>query len=407
MSLGNVDLANLTFEQLDEFLSIKEPENVRLDYKAQCPDDIENIMCAFANTLGGLIVIGVDEDRTTNEPIWPPVGKTTYLQDVKKGLIERLQSKANNAVYPPVAVEISKVVENEHVQGKVLIVVKVHQSKLSPHAVNQRREALVYERTNNQGKPYRLADIDQIQAMLKRRNDIEDMRNQFIAFEHESMSHIHGDANAAVRWVAIQPYFPIDYHMTIKQTETYLKNAFLSYKPGNTSRVHDGAYKSFTDYHDGKSVYSGKCKLSTKGQLYLSELSFDNANRSTVPSDHHLASGTQFKYYDLIPLVQMMAHTIIDAGKVYAEIQELRPEFYTVSYGVKGFGVIKFQLKGAANANSNYPYRTLERELSASYSDLTTNRKKFLSDLVEDMYLSLDFDQSYSERMKQEVMSIV
>lgn len=403
MSLWSADLDSLTFEQLDEFLSIKEPENVRLDYKAQCPGDIENIMCAFANTLGGLIVIGVHEDRVTNEPVWPPQAGIDQLQSAEKGLVERIQSKANNAVYPPVAIEISNVVENRHAPGKVLVVVKVHLSKLSPHAVSQRTRALVYERSKNQAQPYQLADIDQIQAMLKRRTDIEKLRYEFVEFEHLSMGHIFNKTGAPLRWLAIQPYFPIDYLLKIKESEECLDNSFNQQHSGTVSRVHDGAYKTYRGHYFNQTyLFSGNCKLSTKGQFYFCEVSYDFVERH---KGQRYAEGMPV-LYDLNPLIRMLATSLTDIGKLYQGLHNLRPEYYSVQYGVKEFQNVHFQMKGFGNAKSIYPYQTLEREFNATLSDLTENRGCFLSQIVEDMFLTLDFDRSFNEHVSARVKEV-
>src|SRR5688572_12029863 len=96
-SLWAIDIEQLTTELLDEFLHAKQPEGMKLDYKASFTKDLESLICAFANTYGGMIVIGVDEDKKTNTPIWPPVDLAP-LQDVEPGLDMRVFQKASDAI---------------------------------------------------------------------------------------------------------------------------------------------------------------------------------------------------------------------------------------------------------------------------------------------------------------------
>jgi hypothetical protein len=66
-----------------------QPEGARLDYKGIAfPKDLSKTIAAFANTLGGLIILGVDADKKTNTPIWPPVAG----MPMEAGLSERVQA---------------------------------------------------------------------------------------------------------------------------------------------------------------------------------------------------------------------------------------------------------------------------------------------------------------------------
>ena len=81
-------------------LSAKYREGTRYDYKLGFPSKLEKTIAAFANTLGGLILLGIDSDKTTNTPIWPAV--TGLLS--RAGLEEQVYQKATEAIYPPVRV---------------------------------------------------------------------------------------------------------------------------------------------------------------------------------------------------------------------------------------------------------------------------------------------------------------
>ncbi len=209
MSLWNNSLESLTFEQLDEFLRAKLPEGNRLDYKLDMPGDLAKIIAAFANTLGGLIVFGVEEDTKKNEPICPPNPVTGKGMPKGRRLREQVVQIARDAIYPPVSVRFSPVIENKHLPGKdcVLLAIRVDESRDAPHAVEKRREVNVYERTDNTTTPYRLAEIDRISELLRRRQKIEDERERLLQSEIDRARSLLTN-DLPLRWAAVIPCFP-------------------------------------------------------------------------------------------------------------------------------------------------------------------------------------------------------
>src|SRR5437667_12250733 len=85
MSLWLKSVSEITFDDVDAFCRLGIPEDTRLDYKVDIaepapakgahPAGLEKLIAAFANTLGGDIILGVDADKRENKPIWPPQGK--------------------------------------------------------------------------------------------------------------------------------------------------------------------------------------------------------------------------------------------------------------------------------------------------------------------------------------------
>ena len=56
------DLDKKTYEDVLSFLQEAIPEGVRLDYRRDFPINLEKTIAALANTEGGVILIGVEED---------------------------------------------------------------------------------------------------------------------------------------------------------------------------------------------------------------------------------------------------------------------------------------------------------------------------------------------------------
>ncbi len=130
------DLERKTYADVDAFLKERIPEGPRLDYKREIPKDIERTISAMANSEGGLIVIGVDEERATRTPKLPPDGIALA------GQAERVQSKAYQAIHEPItALDIGTIPFPDDGERGVLVV-RIHPSERAPHAVDQGRTVL-------------------------------------------------------------------------------------------------------------------------------------------------------------------------------------------------------------------------------------------------------------------------
>ena len=79
--------------------------------------------------MGGVWVIGVDTDKTTNRPILPPVG-------VKRepGIEEQITQSALTGVYPGITPDV-RVVDIPDQADRVLVFVRVPESIEAPHAI--------------------------------------------------------------------------------------------------------------------------------------------------------------------------------------------------------------------------------------------------------------------------------
>src|SRR4051794_28072977 len=94
----------ITFEDVEDFCAQRRPEGIRLDYKADVPKDLAKIVAAFANTLGGAVLLGVQADQTKNEPVLPVKGMPEA-----RGLADRVVSICQDNPYPPIRPEVKVV----------------------------------------------------------------------------------------------------------------------------------------------------------------------------------------------------------------------------------------------------------------------------------------------------------
>jgi hypothetical protein len=241
MSLWTTPVNQIDFPLLDGFLKGRPNEGVRLDFKAQVPKDLAKIISAFANTIGGIIILGVEEN-SLNEPVWPPdPAKLHILQDDSKNPRDQITNIANDAIYPPVNIQISRLILNAHAPGKFLIVIRVDESKDAPHAIEKNQQVFYVEKTGISTARFTLADMDRIERMILRRRAVEEQRESIVAEgQNRGMNRLSG--GEPNRWMAIIPYFPSRQVCQKEQCYETLRN-FHRY-PGELAvvRIPNGAY---------------------------------------------------------------------------------------------------------------------------------------------------------------------
>lgn len=108
VSLFTTPLGTITADDVQAFLDLDLEEGARLDYKEAeknsngPPSKMIDVIVAFANTQGGLLVLGVEADERTNRPI-----RREGLTFLKRGSLEEaITSRCYSSIIPPLAPEI-------------------------------------------------------------------------------------------------------------------------------------------------------------------------------------------------------------------------------------------------------------------------------------------------------------
>ena len=234
-------------------------EGVRVEYKQQIAN-IPKIVSSFANTLGGIFIIGAKTDKKTNEVIdingIPNSG----------GLEEQILQSALTGIYPAVMPEVI-ILDLPTNPNNVVIIIRVDESPQAPHAIQN--STRVYIRTGSITQPYELADINRIEYMFKRRDNSRVVTRQIldrIEERIESSSDTNPqdldtnspylDTNLPNLTVIAHPVFP--YRPLISTGDIYefsSNNRFLrgSYSSDSMSRVTGGFFTRTLARIDGAS----------------------------------------------------------------------------------------------------------------------------------------------------------
>jgi hypothetical protein len=169
-------LDKITFEDIDAFCRSGVREGILLDFKRDFPARLEKSIAAFANTFGGMILIGVDETPTGEAAL--PISGVPLVS----GLRERVIRIGLDAIYPPVIPEV-KVIgfktngelgEND----RAIVVVRVHESENGGHAIDKR--TTVYLRVENVSDPFRKASVDELEWFINKREKAIQEKNRIL-----------------------------------------------------------------------------------------------------------------------------------------------------------------------------------------------------------------------------------
>ncbi len=197
---------DVTFEDVQTFCEQGLPEGTQIDYKRempQKPEDLAKPIAAFANTSGGLILIGVDEAED-NFPKLPLEGF-----EKGRGTTERIFQICRDSIYPSILPELSKVVDVPNSPDKQLLVIRIDQSPEAPHAITNSTK--VYIRTGNVSKPEELGDIIRIESLFKQRRVAEEKRDAITKRFLDRSAKLFGPNNDVFFWCGIiqtLPTFP-------------------------------------------------------------------------------------------------------------------------------------------------------------------------------------------------------
>lgn len=152
----------ITFEDIDNFCN-EWTEGVRVEYKRdiEVKKHIPKAVSSFANFLGGILMIGVECDKVKNQVI--------AINGIpsENGIEEQIIQYANTHIYPAVIPAV-KIVDKPNTNN-IVVVLQVEESVQAPHTIQNTTK--VYIRTGNVSYPYKLAEIDRIEYMFKRREN--------------------------------------------------------------------------------------------------------------------------------------------------------------------------------------------------------------------------------------------
>lgn len=201
MFLFSKTIEEITFDDVVAFCNQQIEEGIRIEYKdnfsSKNPSrQIAKEIASFANTHGGLLLIGVKENN--RKPILPIEGIP------KEGdLKSRVETIAFQAINPPIFPEVQVCDVDEN---KSVILVRVHESAETPHRVEQ--DTKIYIRVASQNEPVE-APFEEIEWLLSKRKKSLDHKNYILErAEQRFNTLISGRVLNSLRKFYAVPVFP-------------------------------------------------------------------------------------------------------------------------------------------------------------------------------------------------------
>jgi hypothetical protein len=380
MSLWHKSVSDLAFADIDAFCRTKQREGIRLDYKVDQPTDLAKLIAAFANTLGGLIVLGVEADKTTNQPVWPPQKGMPN----KPGIDEAVTAIARDAIYPPVRVNISPIIENSLLPGHSLAIVRVDESKDAPHAVERRK---IYERTGSGNKPYDLAHIDRIESLINRRRRIEEEREIIRSRAIARGQRLVSESLKPTIWVSVIPLYP--WRDICKPSACY--NHFeLTYPTKGVRRIPDGGmFVSEVVLRELGPVVPAVISCDSRGHfLYVRGLV---AVVPVIPPHHELHRVREYpdREFDILSVKQRIEDMVKEARAFYQKPGIERPGLLSVVLGMSGTRNIRFYSQNDSDDSKRFLDDDYHHEILLNFDDFLS-RSDSVSPLIDRIRFAFD-----------------
>jgi hypothetical protein len=216
-------------------------EGLRVEYKSTFDESVKKklpkIVSSFANSQGGVLIVGVRTDKGIPRPPFEgfeATGREEYPLTIESICIK--------GIHPPVFPRTTVVKDGT----RTFLVVEVEESGEAPHAIENSR--MVYVRTGNASEPYDLATVDGIIDLVKRRKEPLEFRNRILANAEQRADRRGANSYFSISLCPTYPRSPL-----CSSTETWDVLHRMQFSdqvlvpPNSIRRVPDGAISSVQD----------------------------------------------------------------------------------------------------------------------------------------------------------------
>lgn len=176
MSIFSKPISQLGTADLDQLLSDRAVENVRLEFKLEFPskDEMLKKLSSFANAFGGFMVIGAKANSAS--------GRIENMPgvDAQPGFKQKIVQWCFDGASPPLIVEVSEPIPTPAPDGKVCYVIYTPESDVAPHFLNGRKGIWVRNDEFSARFDARLATENELRHLFDRRKLILERRTDLL-----------------------------------------------------------------------------------------------------------------------------------------------------------------------------------------------------------------------------------
>jgi hypothetical protein len=211
-------ISELKTADVEEFCS-RFREGLRVEYKSTFDANVKNkiprVISSFANSYGGILVIGVNaQNGTPQEPF-----DGIQFEDREPRLTVENICRTN--IFPEVLIYQNLV--PSRVTGRSFLVIQVNESPKAPHAIENSTQ--VYVRSGDSANPTKIADMQMLERLIRRRRDVLQRWDAFFTESLALADAISVFSTVALLEMRIGPLYPTDVLISREKVFSFLADS--------------------------------------------------------------------------------------------------------------------------------------------------------------------------------------
>lgn len=360
---------DITFQDVVAFCERQLPEGKQLDYKYLLPKNYEKfakVIASFANAMGGLLIIGVQDDR--NDKPRPPFAGIPYHEKLRNTIEDIIQVYIDPIVFVDINVCVNKAGD------RMFVLIQIPQSNLTPHLVGKLKRA--YIRTGQSSRPEAIVHPEKLPWLLDHRKKSERLRHILYDkaeshFDNYLKTLTVSAEGEVVCTLSIMPFYPDEPLTNYKKLPALMNVACTRAEYGTMA---DTSFP-LMPVQDGAAIISNQ-----RGIYKMTEFNAYGLvmNKQIISSDE-IVNGHAARTLHLEKIAENMALFLMTARK-YAEQLTVGGNLY--------FRLKMNNTRAARVLFNNKPFTALEdyvrMDKTLSLQDLQNNLPEFLETLLHE-----------------------
>lgn len=393
MSIFSKQIHQLTYRDIRELLTEGAQENIRLEFKRDYPgkQNLLKKLSAFANTYGGYLVMGVEEDGRGRVKSLPGVSRINrFDQTVVQWCFEE--------IFPPITPFISTPIPSEEEPNRFFYVIYVEQSRETPHVLNKSRNGL-YVRTDEYSQKFltRLAKFDELEYLMSNRKKSDSLlavilkRAEERLETHKEIRFEEHHGTDSLLKLCFVPLFPHNRIFKAEKLLSLAQRSAIHARGGNLPDFSDdklhSQFESIISVNPGISYYS-YFEINVYNMLYYV---------CDVTREYPRESQPGSLFLKVLPAKVLMAEIILFlryARKFYRKSGfEGLLKLIVAMENIKGRR-LKIEDSGEEDVRISYLDNSLSLERSFSVRDLA-QEEKICVEIFKDLCFSMGYKKVY------------
>lgn len=198
------NVENWSINIIDSLLNISSLESDEIECKREMTPDLPKAICAMANTSGGFIIIGLDEEK--------PGFQKRGLSDIDEDTIRQAIGNARFSIEPIPKVSINCITE----QDKIYPIIQIHE-EISKKPFFVKNTGICYIRIDNSSRHASRDTIMKLFSSLDLKKEVIYLRASFVMLKH----------NLAGTMKYIKSISPRDMTRPLTIDVSFLRNAIM------------------------------------------------------------------------------------------------------------------------------------------------------------------------------------